>query len=98
MRRATAPEPVANHNGSIPKMKCKGSHQDRTKTQTRAFQRRVEQRFALFVFVLGEFDDEDRVLRGQSDQHDQTDLRVNIIFHPAQPKRKERAEHRDRCA
>mgnify|MGYP003693543213 CR=1 FL=1 len=37
------------------------------KRETRAFECGVEERFAFFVFVLGEFDDKDRVLRRQAD-------------------------------
>src|SRR6266513_5164182 len=59
----------------------KRSHQDRAKTEARAFEGSVEERFAFLVFVLGKFDDKDRVLRGQADEHDQTDLRVNIVLH-----------------
>ena len=68
------------------------------KPQPRAFQRRIEKRFAFFVFGLGEFDNENGVFRGETDQHDKTDLRIDIVFHSAQPEREERAEHRDRGA
>ena len=34
----------------------------------------------LLVFVLGELDDQDGVLGGQADQHDQADLRVDIVL------------------
>ena len=97
-RRATAPEPVANQSGKQSKDESKGRHQDRSQTQTRAFERGVEQRLALFVFVLGELDDQDRVFRGQTDEHDQPDLRVDVVLHSAQPECEERAEHRDRGA
>ena len=36
---------------------------------------------------LGELDDQDGVLRGQADQHDQADLREDIVFHAAQQER-----------
>ena len=98
IRRATAPEPLANQNGRQPEDERERSHQDRAQAQSRAFERGVEQRFAFFVFVLGEFDDQNRIFRGQTDEHDQTDLRVNVVFHSAQPEREERAEHRDRRA
>ena len=78
--------------------KCERSHEDRSQAQTRALKRGVDEWFAFFVFVLGEFDDKDRVFSGQSDEHDETDLRVDVVLHPAQPKRRERAEHRDRRA
>src|SRR6266496_3672009 len=37
----------------------KRSHQDRAKTEARAFEGSVEERFAFLVFVLGKFDDKD---------------------------------------
>jgi hypothetical protein len=40
----------------------------------------VSQRLALFVFVLCELDDQNRVLGGKPDQHHQADLRVDIVF------------------
>ena len=84
---------------------------NRTKPQAGAFQRCVSQRFAFFKFVFGEFDDQNRVLCRQANQHHQTDLRVHVIFdldhverkekrkHEApQPKHQESAEHRNGSA
>ena len=35
---------------------------------------------ALLVFHLGELDDEDGVLGRETDQHDEADLRVDVVF------------------
>ena len=48
--------------------------------------------------LLGEFDDQDRVLGGEADQHDQPDLAVDVVGKSAQPLRPERPEHRQRHA
>jgi len=47
----------------------KRRHQDGAQSQARAFERGVDKRFAFFVFVLCEFDDQDRVFGGQTDEH-----------------------------
>ena len=73
-------------------------HDDRAQTETRAFERGFEQRRAAFVGELRELDDQDGVLRRETDQHDEADLRIDIVFHPARPERGERAEDRDRRA
>ena len=43
--------------------------------------------------LLGEFDDQNGVLAGQTHQHDQSDLAVNIILQPARPLRAQRSQH-----
>ena len=48
--------------------------------------------------LLGELDDQDRVLRRQADQHHQADLAVDVVGEAAQPLRAERAEHGQRHA
>ena len=96
MRRATAPEPLANHNGIIPKINAKEVIRI-GRRRKRAPSRVASSSGLPFSYSsLGEFNNQDGVLCGQSDEHDQSDLRVDIVFHPAQPKREERAEHRDR--
>ena len=42
--------------------------------------------------MLGEFDDQDRVLGRQADQHDEADLRIDVHLHAAQPDGEQRAE------
>ena len=45
---------------------------------------------------LGELDDQDRVLGGQADEHDEADLRIDVDLQAAQPQRRQRAEQRQR--
>ena len=49
-------------------------HENWTEAEARAFESRIHERFAFFEFLLGEFNDENGVLGGEADQHDQTDL------------------------
>ena len=53
-------------------------HHHRAEAQPGALGRRVAQRHAALALLLGEFDDQDAVLRGEADQHDHADLRVEI--------------------
>ena len=98
IRRATAPEPVANHNGKSPKMKAKEVIRIGRKRKRAPSSAASSKRFAFFVFGLGEFDNQNGIFRGEADEHDQTDLRVDVIFHTAQHRVEESAEHRDRRA
>ena len=46
----------------------------------------------------GKFDDQNGVLRGQSDQHDETDLGIDIVFLAAHEQREESAGDGNRRA
>src|SRR2546427_10012225 len=52
----------------------------------------------MLVFFLGELDDQDGVLGGQADHHDQSDLGEHVQLEPAEPERAEGAEDGDRRA
>ena len=43
---------------------------------------------ALLLGLLGELDDQDGVLGGQADQHDEADLRQDVDVHAAQQERR----------
>src|SRR5580700_4698755 len=49
----------------------KGGHEDRAQTQAGAFESSIYERFALLIFVLCEFDDKNRVLGSETDEHDE---------------------------
>ncbi len=53
-------------------------HQDRPQTQLHRRQRGVAARQPRLALVLGEFDNQDRVLAGQADQHHEADLREDV--------------------
>ena len=46
--------------------------------------------------TLGELDDQNRVLGGKADQHDETDLRIDVGLQAAHEERQERTEQRQR--
>src|SRR5882672_1844358 len=67
-------------------------HQNRTKTKASAFERSVHQRLAFLQFFLGKLNDQNGVFGRKANQHDQTDLGIDISFdlhHIARQKRKE---------
>src|SRR5215831_7817906 len=57
-----------------------GSHQDGAQTQPGAFERGFRKGVAFLVTGLCKLHDEDGVLGRESDQHDQPDLGVHVIF------------------
>ena len=73
-----------------------GGHEDRPQPQARAFERRVGEALALLVAVLRELDDQDRVLGGEADEHDEADLAEDVERHAARQQAEEGADHRDR--
>ena len=77
-RRISAPAPLATHQRNDAENERERSHQDRPQAKPRGFLRRVEHRFPLAVQLLGELDDQNRILASQADQHDQSDLHEDI--------------------
>ena len=71
-------------------------HQNRTEPDPRGFDRGLRNRQPALAQLLGEFDDQDRVLGGKADQHDQADLTVDVVGQAAQALRADGAEHRHR--
>src|SRR5712664_1935429 len=87
----------------------KRGHQNRTQTKSCPLERSVNEGFSLFVLILSELNDKNRVLCGQTDKHHQPDLRVDVVLdlhhvsriesaehRPAQPQHRKGAEYRDR--
>src|SRR5271170_433874 len=70
-------------------------HQDGSQSQSCAGEGRFNERLPAVVFDLGKFHDEDGILGRQTDQHDQANLSVDIIFKVAEEKREEGPEHSD---
>ena len=96
--RAPAPAPVANASGSTPRMNANDViriGRSRMRADSMAAST-IDP--ALASQLLGELDDQDRVLRRQADQHDQPDLAEHVVREPAQQLRAQRAEHRQRHA
>ena len=85
VRRATLPAPEAIHNGTHPRMNASDVMKSAPTAYPHSFQRRVDQTSSLLELDLREFDDQDRVLRREPDEHNQTDLRVDIERKMAHP-------------
>ena len=92
--RASAPAPDAVSSGTTPRMNAKAVIRIGRNRSFAAVSAASTEPLALLVLHLRELDDQDRVLRGQADQHDQADLREHVV-HVALP-RYVRASHSPR--
>ena len=54
-------------------------HQDRTQAQPGGLDRRRPTIATLVLKLLGELDDQNRVLGGEADEHDEPDLREDVV-------------------
>jgi len=71
-------------------------HQDRPKPETGRFHRGVNDAQAFLTPALGELNDQNRVLGGKTDQHDEADLRIDVGLKTAHEQRQECTEQRQR--
>ncbi len=83
--------PACEHQRKHAENEGEGGHQDRPQTQPSRLHRRLDDRQALLATPFGEFNDQDRVLRREADQHDEADLRIDVDLHPADIDRAQRA-------
>ena len=67
-------------NGGQSGSEYSADHEDGAEAQFRAFERGFQQPHPFFVFRLGEFDDEDGILRCKAAKRDQADLRVDLYL------------------
>ena len=77
-RRLIAPAPLGDHQGHEAGDEREAGHHHRPETQARALDRGLDDRLAVLALLLGELDDQDGVLGGERDQHDQADLAVDV--------------------
>ncbi len=96
MRRAAAPAPVATHSGTQPKMNANEVIRMGRKAQLGPFERGLDHRLALLELRLRELDDEDGVLGREADEHDEPDLRVDVVVEVPRHQAEEGAEDRHR--
>ena len=92
--RASAPAPDAVSSGTTPRMNANAVIRIGRKRSFAADSAASTSGLPGVVLHLGELDDQDRVLRGEADQHDQADLREHVV-HVARP-RTCRASHSPR--
>src|SRR4029077_16496192 len=72
------------------------AHEDGPQPDARRLDRRLDRRAAAGAELLGELDDQDRVLGRQADQHHQADLAVDVVLQAADRLRREGAEDGER--
>ena len=65
-----------------------GRHQDRPQAQAAGLDDGCQRRIAMLLALSGEFDDQDGVLGRQADQHDEGDLRHDVVVHAADSRRR----------
>ena len=92
--RLAAPAPLANISGRTPRMKAKAVIRIGRRRSRPASIAAATMLEALLAPPPGEFDDQDRVLGGEADQHDEADLRIDVDRQAAQPQRRQRAKQR----
>src|SRR5882762_1374499 len=71
----------------------KRRHQNRAQAEFGGLNGGVDQAATLFEQLLGKFDDQNGVLRRESDQHDQTYLHVNVIHQSASVDEQQRSQN-----
>ena len=79
--RLAAPAPAANISGTTPRMKAKAVIRIGRSRKPPRLHRRLDDAEPLLAAALGEFDDQNGVLRRQADQHDEADLRIDVDLH-----------------
>ena len=84
-RRISAPAPWAITSGTTPRMKAKEVIKIGRSRKRQASRVASPARHARFLLLLGELDDEDRILAGQAHQDHEADLREDVHFHAGQP-------------
>ena len=95
--RLLAEAPVAMASGTVPRTNANEVMTIGRSRSRAASDGGVEERLAfLLVQLHRELDDQDRVLRRESDQRQQADLEVEVVGDAAQRDRDQRAENRER--
>ena len=72
---------------------CQRGHQNRAQTQMGGFNGGVKDAQAFLHLQCGKFHDQNGVLGRQADQHQQTDLEVDVVGRAPEPKRNEGAQY-----
>ena len=96
--RAPAPAPVATASGITPRMKANEVIRIGRSRMRPASTRGLEDRQAALAQLLGELDDQDRVLGREADQHHEPDLAEHVVGEAAQQLRAEAADDGERHA
>ena len=81
VRRISAPAPCDRINGTTPRMNASDVMMIGRNRSRHAASVASRARHALLALVLGKLHDQDGVLAGQADQHDEADLGQNVDVH-----------------
>ena len=92
-RRPAAPAPEAMASGITPRMKANDVIRMGRRRSSAASMAASTMERPLRAELLGELDDQDGVFGGESDEHDETDLAVDVVGVAAQGYGEQRAEH-----
>ena len=91
-RRPAAPAPEAMARGMNAEDEGERGHEDGAQAKLGGFDGGVDDGAALGAQLLGELDDEDGVFGGETDEHDEADLAVDVVGEAAQGYGEQRAE------
>ena len=91
-RRLAAPAPSAMTRGTQAQDEGEARHHHRPETQPCPFDGGFQQRHALGALLERELVDQDRVLGGKRDQHDEADLGVDVEGEAAELEPQDRAQ------
>ena len=94
--RISAPGPVAIISGTTPRMKAKAVIRIGRSRSRQASTAASTARGAALLRLAGELDDQDGVLGGEADQHDQADLDEDVVVEAAERDAEQRGEHAER--
>ena len=95
---APEPAPLASMSGTTPRMNAKAVIKIGRKRRRADSSAASSADLAGIVLGLGELDDEDRVLGGEANEHDQADLHVDVVVVAHEPDAEEGAERDQRRA
>ena len=95
-RRISAPAPVATTRGTTPRMNANQVIRIGRKRSFTASSVASQRRNARLLLLLGKFDNQDRILAGQADQHHEADLREDRDLDPGQRDADHRAKQTHR--
>ena len=94
--RISAPAPLENTSGSTPRMKANEVMRIGRSRMRQASSAASTGGPALHVELARELDDQDRVLAGQADQHEEADLREDVVVALGEPHAGDGAEQAHR--
>ena len=81
---AAGPRPLPQHQGQGAEGGCDGGHDDGAQAQTGGLHGGLHHTHALITFLRSELHNQNRVFRGQADEHHHANLKIHIVGHAPQ--------------